>query len=175
MSIGYRYHSVQPRIWAVANTRPHKEHIALENLTRQDFRAYCPVVRKSVRHARQVRDALRPLFPGYLFVEVNQDLQCWRPILSTFGVRTLVHCGEQLCVIDEGFVQSLKAREIDGAIVRPTSPYKVGQRVRLANGPFEGLVANIIEMDQKDRLLVLMDLLGRPVRVRVDSRSVTMA
>ena len=77
--------------WAVVNTQPHRETIALENLERQDFRAYCPVIRKRVRHARRSLDLLRPLFPGYLFAQVTLDR--WRPILSTYGVRSLVRCG----------------------------------------------------------------------------------
>jgi transcriptional antiterminator RfaH len=163
------------RPWIVVNTQTHREHIALENLERQEFLAYCPMIRRRIRHARQSRDVLRPLFPGYLFVQVNQDLQRWRPILSTFGVRTLVRCGDRLSFLDDGFIRALMAREIDGAIVAPATPYQVGQRVRMAGGAFDGLVATIIEMDEKDRLVVLMDLLNRTTKVKVDAGCVTPA
>ena len=158
----------EPVGWGVVNTQPHKERIALENLQRQDFHAYCPLIRRRLNHSRRVTEALRPLFPGYLFVRIDAETQPWRPVLSTYGVRTLVRCGDELSLIADAFVQSLKAREVDGAIVRPASPYRVGQQVRVAGGPFDGLVATVIEMHENDRLTVLMELLSRAVRVRVD-------
>ncbi len=167
--------SAEPGAWVVANTQPHREHVAVENLERQEFLAYCPLIRKRVRHARRSRDELRPLFPGYLFVRVDRDLQRWRPILSTFGVRTLVRCGDRPGFLDDRFIHSLKAREMDGAIVKPESPYRVGQQVRITGGAFDGLVAQIVEMDEKHRLVVLMDLLNRPVKVRIEERGVTLA
>ena len=64
---------------------------------------------------------------------------------------------------------------MDGAIVRPDTPYKLGQQVRVSSGAFDGLVATIIAMDEKDRLVVLMELLNRPVKVRVDAGLVAAA
>jgi transcriptional antiterminator RfaH len=165
----------KPSTWIVVNTQPHREHIALENLARQEFHAYCPMVRKLVKHARRTQDVFRPLFPGYLFVRVNPDLRRWRPILSTYGVRTLVRCGDRLSFLDDGLIETLKAREVDGAIVRPASPYEPGQRVKMTGGPFDGLIATILEMNEKDRPVVLMDLLNRPVKVAVEARYLTAA
>lgn len=159
--------------WIAVNTHAHREHIALENLVRQQFEAYCPMMRRRVRHARRSRDVLRPLFPGYLFARMNMERQRWRPILSTFGVRTLVRCGDQLSFVDSEFIESLKAREVGGAIARPPEPYRPGQQIRMRGGPFDGLVATIIQMDEKDRLLVLMELLKQRVKVKVAAADVS--
>jgi transcriptional antiterminator RfaH len=161
--------------WIVINTHPHREHIALTNLERQDFHAYCPMMRKRRSHARRVDTVLRPLFPNYLFVQENPTLGRWRPILSTYGVRTIVRAGDELSFINGNFIDSLRAREIEGAIVRPPNPYRLGQRVQIAAGPFDGLVATIIEMDEKDRLVVLLDIMNRSTRVNVRSECVTPA
>ena len=158
--------------WVAVNTQPHRERIALDNLTRQEFHAYCPLVRKRVSHARLTQDVLRPLFPSYLFVKLDPDVQRWRAILSTFGVRTLVRCGERLGFIPNGLIDGLKAREIEGAIVRPASPYKIGQQVRVVGSALGGLVVTIIEMDERDRLVVLMEMLNRPVNVKLSSHQV---
>ena len=118
---------------------------------------------------------LRPLFPGYLFVRVHADLQRWRPILSTYGVRMVVCCGDRPSFLDDRFVEDLRARTINGAIVRPARPYELGQRVKMAGGAFDGLIATILEMGEKDRLVVLMDLLNRPTKVRVGAHCVIPA
>jgi transcriptional antiterminator RfaH len=158
----------QPGKWVVVNTHPHKEALAIENLQRQDFRSYCPMARKRIRHARREQDVLRPLFPGYVFAQVDTTLHRWRSIISTFGVRSLVSFGDRLSFLQDGFIQTLMAREVDGAIVRPTSPYVVGQHVRISGGAFDGIVATIIEMNEKDRLTVLLNLLNRPVKAKME-------
>lgn len=158
--------------WVAINTHPHREHIAVENLVRQDFDIYCPRELKRIRHARRVQDVLRPLFPGYIFAKVAPDLTMWRPILSTYGVRALVRFGDRPAFLDHGFVAGLRAREVDGVISKPTSPYRVGQEVRLSGGPFDGLIATIIEMGDKDRLVLLTSLLNQNVRLKVTSANV---
>jgi transcriptional antiterminator RfaH len=161
--------------WIVINTHPHREHLALENLHRQDFEAYCPMIRKRRSHARRVESVLRPLFPGYLFLRASTEQARWRPVLSTYGVRTIVRAGDALSFIDDGFIVGLKAREMDGAIVRPANPYHIGQQVRVAAGPFDGLIATIIAMDEKDRLVVLLDMMNRSIKVKLSNEWVAPA
>jgi transcriptional antiterminator RfaH len=159
--------------WAAVNSQPHREQVARANLARQGFVTYCPVVRRRRSHARRVDEVLRPLFPGYLFVNVSPEREYWRPILSTLGVRTLVRCGDQPSPVDARFIGALQAREIDGAIVRPSMPYQVGQQVQVVAGGFDGIVATILSLEEKDRLTVLLDLLGRPIKVRLDGTQVS--
>lgn len=164
----------EPGPWAVVNAQPNREHVAVGHLERQLFTAYCPMVMKRVSHARVVKDLRRPLFPGYLFVRINPRLDRWRPILSTIGVRSLVRNGDEPGLIADAFVASLKSRERDGIVARPDT-YKIGDNVSLIGGAFDGIVASIVGMDEKDRLTVLMDLLNRKVKVTVEARAVTAA
>ncbi|MEZ5855417.1 MAG: transcription termination/antitermination NusG family protein [Hyphomicrobiaceae bacterium] len=161
-----------PAAWVAVNTHPHKEHFALENLARQEFRTYCPMIRRRVRHARRSMDVLRPMFPGYVFAAVGMDRTEWRPLLSTFGVRSVLRCGDNVSIVPEGFIHALQAREIDGAIARPEQVFHIGQVVTMASGPFDGLVATIVGMDTRDRVTVLLDLLNRPVKVQVPTTGV---
>jgi transcriptional antiterminator RfaH len=175
MARAYEERSATAAAWIVVNTHPHREHVAIENLERQQFEAYCPMIAKRRTHARRSDAVLRPLFPGYLFVQASRRPLRWRPILSTYGVRQVARTGDEPSFIDNEFIESLKAREIDGAIVRPAAPYLVGQRVCITTGPFDGLVATIIDMDEKDRLLVLLNFMSRRVRMRVPSEHVAPA
>ncbi len=159
--------------WLVVRSQPHREVVAVSNLARQGFDAYCPMLLRRVRHARQTRDVRRPLFPGYLFVAVDHETQQWRPILSTFGVSSVVTSGVTPGSVPDGFIAALRAREIDGVIVRPETPYHLGQTVRLTLPAFDGLVAEVIGLDDNDRLLVLMTVLNRPVKIRVPAAAVS--
>lgn len=160
--------------WIAVNTNPHREHIVLEHLQRQALTAYCPMIRKHRSHARRVETVLRPLFPGYLFVQASLDLK-WRPLLTTHGVRTVVRTGDDPSFVDDALITGLKAREIDGAVARPPSPYRVGEDVRIAGGPFDGFIATILELVEKDRLLVLLDVMHRGIEVRLGGGMVTPA
>jgi transcriptional antiterminator RfaH len=169
------FSAIERRPWIVVNTQAHRERTALDNLARQEFATYCPLVRKRVRHARRTQDVLRPLFPGYVFVQVDPDLRRWRPILSTMGVRRVVCAGDKPSLLAEDFIAGLKAREVDGAVARPVAPYEIGQKVRIMGGAFDGLIASILDLDEKERLVVLMDILNRPTRVRIESQTVMPA
>jgi transcriptional antiterminator RfaH len=165
----------QPVPWAVVYTQPHAELLALKNLERQHYVTYCPMIRRRRSHARRVSQVLRPLFSNYVFVQIDPQRERWRPILSTYGVRSVVQAGDRLGTLDDAFVQSLKAREVDGVVTRPAQPYRPGQAVRLVDSAFEGIIATILTMDDKDRLVVLFDLLNRPVRARVRAEQVRAA
>ena len=161
--------------WIVVNTHPHREQMAVDHLRRQDFEVYCPMLLKRRSHARRVSAVLRPLFPSYLFVGVDATLRRWRSVLSTYGVRSVARNGDELSFLDDAFIQNLKAREVNGAVVRPANPYRVGQKVCISSGPFDGIIATIIEMDERDRLVVLLNLMSRGIKVKVNSDCVAPA
>lgn len=158
--------------WIVIKTHPHREPFAMENLVRQNFQAYCPQVRKTLKMRAGSRQVLRPLFANYVFVRAPLDPHLWRPILSTYGVRQVVRFGDHIPSLDARFIDALRQREVDGAIVKPTSPFEVGERIGISGGPFDGLVARIIEISANDRLTILMDLLGQSVRGRIHAAQV---
>jgi transcriptional antiterminator RfaH len=162
----------RPAAWAVVMTQPNREAVARQNLVRQQFEVYGPVVLRRVRHARRTQEVLRPLFPGYLFVGFDRDGATWRAINSTLGVRALVRSGDQVSWIDGEFIDGLRSREIDGVISRAASTFTAGQNVRMADGAFDGLIAKILEVDEKNRLVVLMEFLNRSVRIRVEHTQV---
>src|SRR5229473_3357940 len=93
--------------WIVASTHPHKEQMALDNLSRQGFRVYCPKIRKRIRHARRLHQVIRPLFPGYIFIRLDPQKEQWRSIDSTFGVRNLVRFGDRPGTVPGEFVARL--------------------------------------------------------------------
>jgi transcriptional antiterminator RfaH len=152
----------------VVATHANREHFAIENLQRQNYVVYCPMLLKHIRHARRAYDAHRPLFPGYIFVQAAT--QSWRPISGTFGVSSVVQNGDTLAFLPSGFVESLKARETGGVISRPGTPFKHGQAVAINGGHFDGLVGRIVEIRERDRITLLLNLLNQQTKVHVDGR-----
>ena len=153
--------------WLVINTQPNREAIAVEHLQRQEFEVYCPLFVKRIRHARKAYDANRPLFPGYVFTLLASERETWRPILGTYGVRSIVRSGATPAKISGSFVAALRAREVDGAVRKPESPFVNGQTVAVRGGSLDGLVGQILELRDNERVLVLLNFLNQQTKVHL--------
>lgn len=160
--------------WFVVQTHPHREPLAIENLRRQGYTVYCPLVRRRVRHARRAYDAERPLFPGYVFVADTPSARHWRPILSTLGVRSLVRAGDRPGALDGAFITALQAREVDGVIGLPDENLKPGQRVEVQGGPMDGVVGTILETRESQRHLILLDFLNASIKANIEQRNLRL-
>lgn len=112
-----------------------------------------------------------PLFPGYLFVAIDMAAARWRSIHGTVGVSRLVCNGETPAVVPEGVVEGIRGSEDEGGWVtlQPAKGLSKGQRVEISEGPFSDLMGVFETLDSKERVVVLLNLLGREVRARVPS------
>lgn len=155
--------------WYAVHTQTHAETKALENLLRQGYRAYLPRCRTWVSHARRRQIALRPLFPRYLFAAVDEPGVRWRPILSTFGVSDLVRAGDRPAAVPAEIVEAIRGREEEGAFngLDPRRTLQPGELVRITTGAFGDMVGRLVELNDNDRVIVLLDLLGRSVRAQL--------
>ena len=162
--------------WYVVQTQPHAEGKAQEHLRRQGFTTYLPKLIKSRRHARKTEQVSRPLFPRYMFVLIDSTHQGWHAIRSTFGVSNLVGGESGPTAVREGVIQALKEREsADGHIHLERPAFRCGGVVRVLDGAFASCLGLFERMNDKDRVSVLLDLLGRRVRVVLEADSVTAA
>jgi transcriptional antiterminator RfaH len=155
--------------WYVAYTRPNGEAEAVKHLQRQGYTTYLPQYRRAVRHARRHMLVMRPLFPRYLFVGLDPTSQRWRPIRSTCGVVGLVTSGDRPAPVAPEIVEHLKGREREGAfdLVAPVQRLRAGDMVKVKKGPDAELVGRLLSVADKERVVILLDLLGRPVPAEV--------
>ena len=163
--------------WYAVHTRPQAEAKALENLLRQGYEAYLPRYRTEIRHARRRQTVLRPLFPRYLFAGIDREAMRWRPILSTVGVSDLVRSGDGPLPVAPEIVEALRMQEGVGAfdaLARRQLP-PIGELVRINAGAFEDMIGRLVELRDQDRVVVLLDLLGRKVRAQLEAVSVEAA
>lgn len=155
--------------WYVVQTRPHAEERAVAHLKRQGFEVYLPKFEKRRRHARRVEVVKSPLFPRYLFVAVDASSQRWRAIASTCGVSRMVTFGSQPALMDGEVVAALKRREDDGGmVVLKPQVFVSGEAVRVKVGALADCMGLVEGMRDEERVCVLIDLLGRKVRVTLD-------
>jgi transcriptional antiterminator RfaH len=155
-------HAQQTR-WFAVQCQPNRENAAAEHLRRQHYSVFLPRQRRAIRHARRIETVLRPFFPGYLFVELDTATECWRPINSTFGVAHLVMAGERPAPAPVGIIEELRAAFDDAGIYDGAAALVAGQRVRVVSGPFADLCGELVRLDARARVRVLLDVLGGSV------------
>jgi transcriptional antiterminator RfaH len=163
--------------WYVVQTQPHAEAKAVEHLARQGFGAYLPRYLKRRRHARKVELIAAPLFPRYLFVDVDLETQRWRAIHSTSGVSRLVCNGDEPAPVPLDVVSALQQREDAAGFVKleRRPQFTPGERVRVVDGIFTDRLGLFEGMADRERVAILLDLLGRKVRILLDEGAITAA
>ena len=168
--------SAQSR-WYVVQTQANAENRAVAHLARQGFTTYLPRYLKRRRHARRVDVVAAPLFPRYLFVEIDMTVQRWRSIYSTVGVLRLVSNGECPAPVPKQVISLLKSQENTSGFIqldhRPR--FKVGDKIRVLEGVFCDCLGLYDGMSDRERVGIFLDLLGRKVRVLLDAEAVTAA
>ena len=163
--------------WHVVQVHVHAEARAQMHLVRQGFETYLPRYLKQRRHARRTETVAAPLYPSYLFVTFNPSIHRWRSIHSTVGVARLVCNGEAPAVIDGGIIDGLKSREnAQGFIQLERRPsFTSGDRVRVREGVFSDCLGLFESMGDCERVAILLELLGRKVRVVLDEDFIVAA
>ncbi|WP_150526902.1 transcription termination/antitermination protein NusG [Roseibium sediminis] len=156
--------------WIALYTKPNLEGTAVKNVERQGYQAYCPMVMRRRSHARQVDIVRRPLFPCYVFVRIDGCRARWRPLLSTIGVRSVVRFGEQLGFLPEGLVEDLQTYEQANLLQQQNTPqFEPGESVRVTDGLFQNLIAEVLSTSENNRVWLLLDIMGRAVRSQHDA------
>jgi transcriptional antiterminator RfaH len=160
--------------WYVAHTQPQGEAKACWHLRNQGLVAFLPRYLRRRRHARRIDWVPAPLFPRYLFIGMDLETARWRAIRSTVGVAGLVCHGDLPTSVPEGIVEALQARENDKGMValQAAPPFGKGDQVHITEGALRGLSGLYEDTTDEERVIILLDLLGRQVRVRVPLETV---
>jgi transcriptional antiterminator RfaH len=151
--------------WYVAQTHPQAEARALAHLARQGYAAYLPRYLRRRSHARRIDMVKAPLFPGYLFVFMDVARTRWRAIRSTIGVSRLICEGERPVAVPPGVVEDIRAREDEAGLVpvTPPVPFVPGEEVRVTTGTLRDQVGWFQRVADRERVVILLNLLGRQI------------
>jgi transcription elongation factor/antiterminator RfaH len=151
--------------WFLAHTLPKSEWKAELHLGAQGFRTFQPQIRKTIRHARQLKTVRAPLFPRYLFVILDLERDRWLSVRSSVGVSSLFSSRDGRPVpVPVGIVESLIERSED-TVTRLDSNLVQGQQVRILTGPFADFVGMLERLNEAGRVRVLLEMMGTAVPV----------
>ena len=156
--------------WAVARLEPHRERLALHHLGLAGFLTYLPRLReRRLSHGRRI-EVRPPLFPGYCFLTVETQ---WYAARWSIGVLGLIMDGIRPASVPNSVIDEIRGREIDGAIeLAPPPALRPGARVRILHGPFRDLLGVYAGMRPRQRVEILLQLLGGEQRVTLAKKDI---
>ena len=146
--------------------RKHGELSVGEHLLGQaGFVSYVP----RTKTRRSGKTIIAPLFSGYLFVQI---VDYWYAIEKTPGVLRVLRTGDEPDRLPEHVIVDLHKAEVGGFIrlPKPQALIKHGDRVRILTGPFRDHVGLFDGQSAQERERILLDLLGRKVRIELSHR-----
>jgi transcriptional antiterminator RfaH len=150
--------------WAAAQLEGRREHLAQHFLHQRNYATYFPQI--SIPRARSGRrvEARRPLFPGYLFVQIT--LGWWEARWSPGVMRLISNRDGTPIPVGDHIIIGIQARERDGVVIlpKPRTP-KPGDPARIVSGPFQGHLALYQGQRPHQRVEVLLALLGSQQRL----------
>lgn len=156
--------------WYLVQTKPSSEALAQTNLRRQGYEVYLPLLAQTVRSCGRWRERVAALFPRYLFVRLCEGQQSLAPVRSSVGVSNVVRFGSSYSIVPDRIVSALRAQEEPSSGLHRLalrSAFAVGSLIRVTAGVFEGLEGIFEREDGADRVVVLLNLLGRHASVRI--------
>ena len=121
------------------------------------------------------RTVERHIFPGYVLVNMTLTEESWYVVRNTPGVTGFVGMGNNPTPLrPEEVAQIVKRMEADAPTVKVT--FKVGERVRIIDGPFNDFRGVVSEIDmERTKVRVMVSFFGRETPVELDFLQVEKA
>jgi transcriptional antiterminator RfaH len=151
--------------WFLVHAKTGRELVAQANLQRQGYRTFLPLERRTVRHARRIRETFAAYFPGYLFVALDLSRQAWRPINSTLGVLRLVAAPDGPTPAPAALMRTLRSASDAQGVMTLQREWEPGAAVRIASGPFADQLGVVEGLGGADRVRVLLSIMQGEVRI----------
>ena len=147
--------------WYAIHSKPRQEERALDNLHRQGFEAWLPMLTVEKVLRGKLANVTEPMFSRYLFIRLDTEQTNWSPIRSTLGVSRLVSFGNRPAVVADELIQALQTVPQRA----PERLFQPGQTIKIVSGPLKGIEGIFQQADGEHRAMVLIDLLNKQHRV----------
>jgi transcription antitermination factor NusG len=149
--------------WFVAHTLPRREKKLKEYCERQQFIAMLPCFRSVHKYRRKTVHFDKPLFPGYLFVQISPSVKQ--------SLAQNEHVARLLTVFD----QEVFARQLHDIIAALETGMELqvapeigpGHRVKIKNGPLQGIEAWVESRQGITTVFLRLDFIGQAASIKI--------
>ena len=158
------------RLWHALYVRSRMEKKVLSQLEDGGYKAYLPLITQVKQWSDRKKKVEEPLFKSYVFVYSNE--REYIPILNVYGVIKFVTFEKKAVVVPENQILAIKKFVSDFEKgeeykMMNNEELKVGQKVRIINGPMKGLTGRLETIYNKRHLIVYIDVVGQCIPVHI--------
>lgn len=155
--------------WYAIRTKSRHEQKVKSQLENKSFKVFLPMMEGWSKRKDRKKKILKPLFPGYLFIDFELIKSRWLEILKVPGVANILGYTNEPFPVPEEQIASLQAIIKSDLTVNYYTYLKKGDQVKVVSGPLEGAVGILLDVqEKKKRLVVSVDMLNRAVAVEVE-------
>ena len=154
--------------WVVIYTKPRQEVRAKENLQSLGLQVASPLIPIEKVIGGTVSTSLVSLFPRYIFVRSDAAIfeNVCHMIRNVRGVSQIVKFGGKFAELKDKTFQGILRYE-KALSSNPKKAYQSGERVVFTHEAFREIQAVYQESDGQERVILLFDLLTKPVKISV--------
>ena len=150
------------KVWMAATYKTNELKRLKENLKNQNLEHYLPKIFIKKNNLPQVEELL---FPGYIFVYASKN--SYQKIRFTKGIKKVISFNKNIAILEEHEIAELKKIE-EESISKPLSQkMSIGQEAILSDGPLKGSFISIASLPHKDRVNILVHILGKKRKITV--------
>lgn len=151
--------------WHLLRTQARREFTVDRYLRDRGVECYLPLHRVGLQSGAPIQE---PFFPTYIFFRFREGAVQWPLVRWAPGTRQVVSFEDRPATVPEALLQTIRDRLARPDRERGACPFQPGDRVRVAKGAFGGLDAIFdAKISGARRAIILIDLLGRPIRTQV--------
>lgn len=152
--------------WYALRIGSNKEKIVAAIIENKGFENFLPLYRSTRRWSDRTKQLDLPLFPGYLFCRM--DPQVALPVLTTPGVVSIAGAGKLPLPVSDEEIEAVRMVIKSGLAAMPWPSLAVGSTVLIEQGPLKGLEGVALNVEDRCRLIVSVQLLQRSLAVEID-------
>jgi transcription antitermination factor NusG len=157
------------KTWIVATYKSNEVKRLERNLLNQNFDFYLP---KITIKKINTKPKVEVLFPGYIFV--NTSLENYSVLKYTMGIKNIIKFGDNITCISNEEIEVMQMAEEKSKINPVVSQIKIGQEVKISEGPLTGIIAKVCSLPSKERVGILLSFLGSIRRVTVSEKDLSL-
>jgi transcription antitermination factor NusG len=169
--IAERQDNRHPDRWFAVHVKSRAERAVATMAHQRGFEEFLPVYESRHRWSDRIKMVELPLFSGYVFCRLDPDRRL--PLLTIPGVLGIVSLGRVPIPVDDSEMEVLQAASLSGLKAEPCPFLKVGDRVRLIDGPLAGVEGLLTQLRNNYRLVLSVTMLNRSVALEIESDWVT--
>jgi len=152
--------------WFALTVKPRHERSVAEHLVARSLESYAPVYRERRRWSDRTQTVELPLFPGYVFCRFSFADRM--KVISLPSVQSVVGFGGEPAPVQDEEINAVRTLVGSGLAVAPWHYLRIGQRVRICEGPLSGLEGILVREKSTCRVVINVELLQRAVAVDID-------